>query len=40
MKQYKKNKGLKNCPNDGVFYFACNYLSPNPNHMIKSVTER
>ena len=30
IKQYKKNKGLKNCPNNGVFYFAYNYINFNP----------
>ena len=40
MKQYKKNQGLKNCPNDRVFYFAYKYINSNPNHMIKSISER
>ena len=40
MKQYKINKGSKNCPNDRVFHFAYNYINFNSNHMIKSVSER
>ena len=40
MKQYKTNKGLKNCPNDRVIYFAYNYIIFNLNHMIKNVSKR
>ena len=40
IKQYKKNQGSKNCPNDKVFYFAYKYINSNPNHMIESISKR
>ena len=35
----EKNRGSKNCPNDGAFYSAWNYINSDPHHMILGLSE-